>query len=81
MKKFLIAIIVFYQRYISANRPPTCKYHPTCSAYSIEALEKHGIVKGLFLSSWRILRCNPFSSGGYDPVPEAKQNKKKQIIG
>ena len=48
---------------------PTCKYFPTCSQYAIEALEKYGEIKGGLLAVWRILRCNPFSKGGYDPVP------------
>ena len=48
---------------------PTCKYFPTCSQYAIEALEKYGVIKGGLLAVWRILRCNPFSKGGYDPVP------------
>jgi putative membrane protein insertion efficiency factor len=47
----------------------TCKYFPTCSQYAIEALEKYGVIKGGLLAVWRILRCNPFSKGGYDPVP------------
>jgi len=76
MKKFLIKLVEFYQRYISASRPPRCKYYPTCSHYSIEALEKHGAFKGFFLSVWRILRCNPFSKGGFDPVPEKKEKKR-----
>ena len=70
MKNLLIKFVRLYQKYISANTPPTCKYYPTCSSYSIEALEKHGVFKGIFMSSWRILRCNPFSKGGYDPVKD-----------
>lgn len=70
MKRFLIFIIKFYQKYISCLKGhPTCKYTPTCSSYAIEALEKHGIFKGTILAVWRILRCNPFSKGGFDPVP------------
>lgn len=79
MKKLLIKFIKFYQRYISANRPPTCKYYPTCSAYSIEAIEKHGSFKGVLMSTWRILRCNPFSKGGYDPVPNHKNHKINKV--
>jgi len=78
MKNLLIKFVRFYQKYISANRPPSCKYYPTCSAYSIEALEKHGAFKGIFMTLWRILRCNPFSKGGYDPVSD-KQNKINKV--
>jgi len=78
MKNLLIKFVRFYQKYISANRPPSCKYYPTCSAYSIEALEKHGAFKGMFMTIWRILRCNPFSKGGYDPVSD-KQNKINKV--
>lgn len=70
MKKILISLIRFYQKAISPLSPPRCKYHPTCSHYAVEAIEKHGAFKGTMLAIWRILRCNPFSKGGYDPVPE-----------
>lgn len=70
MKRIFIGLIRFYQRYLSClKRHGTCKYFPTCSQYAIEALEKYGIIKGGALAVWRILRCNPFSKGGYDPVP------------
>ncbi len=70
MKKILIGLIKFYRKYVSGAKPvPTCKYIPTCSEYGIEAIEKHGAFKGSLLTIWRILRCNPFSKGGYDPVP------------
>ena len=72
MKKLLIQFVRFYQVSISAKRPPCCKYMPTCSAYAIEALERFGAFKGSALAIWRILRCNPLSRGGYDPVPEKK---------
>lgn len=63
-------MIRFYQKYLSPlKRHPSCKYVPTCSQYAIEAYEKYGFFKGTALSVWRILRCNPFSKGGYDPVP------------
>jgi len=78
MKNFLIKLVRFYQKYISSSRPPRCKYYPTCSAYTIEALEKHGVFRGLFHSIWRILRCNPFSKGGFDPVPEIKKEKNER---
>ncbi len=69
MKKFLIYLIKFYQKFISPLFPPTCRFEPTCSVYSIQALEKHGLFKGLYLSLRRIIRCNPLSKGGHDPVP------------
>lgn len=72
MKRILISFVRFYQVAISARRPACCKYMPTCSAYAIEALERFGALKGSALAIWRILRCNPFSCGGYDPVPEKK---------
>ena len=65
-------LIKFYQNNISPNTPPKCKYYPTCSQYGYEAIERFGAFKGGFMTLWRILRCNPFSRGGYDPVPEKK---------
>jgi hypothetical protein len=76
MKKFLIKLIHFYQKYISANTKAHCKYYPTCSNYAVEAIKIHGAFKGLILAIWRILRCNPFSKGGYDPVPEKRTKKR-----
>jgi uncharacterized protein len=67
-----LAPIRFYQRFISPAFPRRCKYHPTCSAYAVEAIQRYGILKGTVMAAWRILRCNPFSHGGYDPVPAAK---------
>lgn len=69
MKKFFIIGIRFYQKYLSPMKRCRCPYIPTCSQYGIEAIEKYGALKGGFLTLWRILRCNPFSKGGYDPVP------------
>jgi uncharacterized protein len=60
--------IHLYRRLISPALPRRCKYEPSCSAYAIEALRSYGIVKGSILAAWRLLRCNPFSHGGYDPV-------------
>ena len=71
MKKFFIFLIKKYQKYLSpifANYTH-CKYTPTCSNYTIEAIEKYGVIKGSLMGFWRILRCNPFSKGGFDPVP------------
>lgn len=69
MKKGLIALIRLYQKYISPLKGTKCPYIPTCSQYGIEAIQKYGAIKGCILAAWRILRCNPFSKGGYDPVP------------
>lgn len=70
MKFIFIKMIQFYQKYLSALKVrATCIYTPTCSQYAIEAIEKYGAFKGGLLAVWRILRCNPFSKGGYDPVP------------
>ncbi len=68
LKSFLISVIKIYQRAISPLFPHTCRFYPTCSNYSIEAIQKHGVFKGGLMSLWRILRCNPFNPGGYDPV-------------
>lgn len=64
-----VLLIRFYRLIISPVLPNACRFYPTCSYYAIEALERHGLVKGGFLSVKRILRCNPFCEGGYDPVP------------
>lgn len=73
MKRLLIKLIKGYQQFLSPlKRAPTCKYFPTCSNYAIEAIERFGFLKGGGLALYRILRCNPFSRGGYDPVPEKK---------
>ncbi|MGN0350606.1 MAG: membrane protein insertion efficiency factor YidD [Roseburia sp.] len=70
MKKILLICIRFYQKYLSGLKGgSTCKFYPTCSQYAIEAIEKYGALKGGFLAVRRILRCNPFTMGGYDPVP------------
>jgi len=62
------APIRVYQRLISPALPRRCKYHPTCSAYAVQAIQSYGILRGAVLAAWRLLRCNPFSHGGYDPV-------------
>lgn len=62
-------LIEAYQKFISPALPPSCRFYPTCSAYGHEAIARYGILKGGRLAVWRVLRCNPFSKGGYDPVP------------
>lgn len=69
MKQILVFLIKCYQKYLSPLKITKCPYYPSCSAYGLEAIEKYGAIKGGFLAVWRILRCNPFSRGGYDPVP------------
>jgi putative membrane protein insertion efficiency factor len=64
-----ILVVKFYQLCISPLKPPSCRFEPTCSQYALEALRKHGVVKGLYLSVRRILRCHPWGGHGYDPVP------------
>ncbi|QTQ12969.1 membrane protein insertion efficiency factor YidD [Treponema parvum] len=67
--KFFCLLIRIYQVCISPLFPRCCRFYPTCSNYAMEAIKKHGSVKGIYLSFKRIIRCNPFCSGGYDPVP------------
>ena len=69
----LLLLITFYRRFISPLTPPSCRFYPTCSAYGLEALQVHGPLKGTALTVWRILRCQPFGKGGYDPVPPRDQ--------
>lgn len=66
--RVLVAPITLYQRLISPLLPRRCKYEPTCSAYAVEAIRVHGPLRGVGLAAWRLLRCNPFSHGGHDPV-------------
>ncbi len=77
MKKLVIWLIRFYQKYISPLSAPCCRFSPSCSQYGIEAVERFGVIRGLGLTIWRILRCNPWNPGGFDPVPE-KTNKKRK---
>lgn len=68
MKKVAIALIKFYKKYISPMLPDACRFEPTCSQYALEAYTKYGFFKATGLTLWRILRCNPFCKGGYDPL-------------
>ena len=66
----VLALIRLYQMTLSKSLPPnTCRFYPSCSHYGYQAVYKHGAVKGTFMATWRVLRCNPFNPGGYDPVP------------
>jgi putative membrane protein insertion efficiency factor len=68
VKRLVLAPIAAYHRWVSPSRPRRCRYEPTCSAYATEAIERFGVIRGLVLACWRLLRCNPFSHGGFDPV-------------
>ena len=68
MRKLFIGLIQIYRRFLSPMLPPTCRYEPSCSLYTVQALEKYGVLKGLFMGILRVLRCHPFARGGFDPV-------------
>ncbi|HEX2982304.1 MAG TPA: membrane protein insertion efficiency factor YidD [Ignavibacteriales bacterium] len=68
MRHIFIFLIRIYQKFISPLFPPSCRFYPTCSEYAVQALNKYGFFKGSAMAVWRILRCNPFNKGGYDPV-------------
>jgi uncharacterized protein len=74
-KKIIISIINFYQRFISPLKPPTCRFYPTCSHYGVEAVTRFGALKGGWLTIIRIVKCQPFHPGGFDPVPEKKRKE------
>ena len=69
MKSAALSLIRFYQERVSPARPPACRFFPSCSQYSYEAIQRHGLLKGGILTLWRLARCHPFPPGGYDPVP------------
>ena len=77
MKAIFLAPIRLYQRVLSPVMPARCKYHPTCSEYAVQAIRMHGVMRGLVLAGWRILRCNPLSNGGFDPVENQRLFKPK----
>lgn len=79
MKRLFIGLIKFYQRYISPIKGPTCRFYPTCSTYSIQAIERFGAFKGLIMAIVRISKCHPFHAGGVDLVPEKQPNENLQI--
>jgi uncharacterized protein len=70
MKCFVVLLLRGYKRFISPMMLPSCKYTPTCSEYAMEAVERYGVVRGVAMSVWRVLRCNPFAKGGLDPVEQ-----------
>ncbi len=70
MKRLLFGLIGGYRRWLSPALQRRCRYEPSCSAYALAAIERFGVVRGLLLGGWRVLRCNPLSHGGFDPIPE-----------
>lgn len=80
MKRILLSLISLYKRFISPVLPGKCKFSPTCSTYAAECIKKHGAVKGSMLAAWRILRCNYFSKGGFDPVPDNFKGDIKWVL-
>ena len=68
MRKLFIGLIQIYRRFVSPMLPPTCRYEPSCSLYTVQAIEKYGVLKGLFMGILRVLRCHPFAKGGIDPL-------------
>ena len=68
-RAIVLALLRFYKRFISPLLPPMCRFEPTCSVYTMQAVEKHGVVRGVWLGMRRLARCHPFNPGGWDPVP------------
>ena len=68
VRKLFIGLIQIYRRFLSPMLPPTCRYEPSCSLYTVQAIEKYGVLKGSFMGILRVLRCHPFARGGFDPV-------------
>ena len=76
----LLAVIRFYRRFISPFTPPTCRFYPSCSAYGAEAITLHGPFRGTAMAAWRILKCQPFHPGGFDPV-RGSELERRQLAG
>jgi putative membrane protein insertion efficiency factor len=79
--RMLTAAIVAYRRYVSPALPARCRFYPSCSAYAQEALSRHGAARGTALTIWRLLRCQPFHPGGYDPVPDKIRHRPADVTG
>lgn len=76
LRKLFILPIRFYQKFISPHKAPCCRFTPSCSQYAIDAITEWGVIVGILMAFWRILRCNPFCKGGHDPVPENKLRRR-----
>jgi uncharacterized protein len=81
LRALLLAPIVVYRRFVSPALPNRCKYYPSCSAYAVEAIREVGALRGSILAAWRLVRCNPFSHGGYDPVEHRPIFKSRDVLG
>jgi putative membrane protein insertion efficiency factor len=79
--RMLTGAIVAYRRYVSPALPARCRFYPSCSAYAQEALARHGALRGTWLTIWRLLRCQPFHPGGYDPVPDKIRHRPADVTG
>ncbi|MEV0896908.1 membrane protein insertion efficiency factor YidD [Actinoplanes sp. NPDC049802] len=79
--RILTAAVVAYRRYLSPVLPARCRFYPSCSAYALEALARHGAIRGTGLAIWRLLRCHPFHPGGYDPVPDPIRHPPADVTG
>ncbi|MCD6302117.1 MAG: membrane protein insertion efficiency factor YidD [Anaerolineae bacterium] len=80
-QRVILGILTFYKRFISPALPPSCRYTPTCSEYTYEAVARYGAIRGLWLGLQRISRCHPFHPGGYDPVPDDAFPRRHQVGG
>ena len=81
LARLLTGAIVAYRRYLSPVLPARCRFYPSCSAYALEAVTRHGAVRGSALAIWRLLRCHPFHPGGYDPVPGPIRHRPADVTG
>ena len=81
LRRAVIGLLVAYKRWISPLCPPACRFHPSCSEYARDAVEIHGVWRGGGMTLWRLLRCQPFSRGGFDPVPPRCRETERRIAG
>ena len=81
LARMLIAMVVAYRRYVSPVLPARCRFYPSCSAYALEAVTRHGALRGSALAIWRLLRCHPFHPGGFDPVPDPIRHRPADVTG